>query len=85
MVTKGNAIDDKILRTSRLVTKPQHNLDKHGLETNIENVDKRITSVSELVKKTDNNTKNKKTRYFVLLVYLLLLLKSYKSYKTYLD
>ena len=57
MVTKGNAIDDNILRTSRLVTKPQHNLDKHGLETNIEDVDKRITSICELVKKTDNNTK----------------------------
>ena len=32
-------------------------MDKHGLETNIEDADKSMTSISELVKKTDNNTK----------------------------
>ena len=49
MVIKANYVDTKIPSTSGLITKTQHNLDKQGLQKNIEGVDKKIPNTSGLV------------------------------------
>ena len=43
LVTKVNVADDKVLRTYGIVTKIQHDIDKHDLENKIEGVYKEDT------------------------------------------
>lgn len=57
LVTKTKAIDTKISRTGRLVTKTRFDLHKQGFEKNIEDADRKIPKASGLVKKIHCNTK----------------------------
>ena len=58
LVINANAVDTKILSTTRLVTKTQYHSEKHGIRKKIANVNKKIPNVvtSGLVKKTGYNT-----------------------------
>ena len=71
MVTKVNAIDNKIPSTSGLVTKIQFDSDKLGLVKQLEDVDKKMPNTSELVLKTLFTTQKLqrlKIRYQILLI-----------------
>ena len=50
---KVNAIDTKLLSTSKLVAKTQDDSDKQNLEKKIEHVYKNIYNTGKLKKKTD--------------------------------
>ena len=52
LVTKVNTIDTKLPSTRGLVSKPQYDSDKQGLEKEIEDVNRKILNNSELIKKT---------------------------------
>ena len=52
LVIKVNSIDTKISSTSVLITKTKYDSDKQGLEKKTEDVDKRMSNTSGLVKKT---------------------------------
>ena len=54
LVIKVNAIDTKIPSTIGLITKAHYDSDKHGLQKNIDDVDKKIPNTSGLKHK---NTK----------------------------
>ena len=45
-LSKSMLLKLKIPSTSGLVTKTQYDLDKHGLQKNIEDIDKNITNAS---------------------------------------
>ena len=57
MVINFNANDTKIPSNRGLVTEPQYDSDKQGLENNIEDVYKKIPNTNGLVQKTKHNTK----------------------------
>ena len=57
LAIKVNAVDTKIPRASRLITKTRYDSDKEDLEKNIKDVDKKIPSTSGRVKKNNYNTK----------------------------
>ena len=56
LITKVNALDNKIPSTSELVSRTQYHSEKQNLGKKIEDVDKKIPNTSKLVKKTDSNT-----------------------------
>ena len=57
VVIKVKAVDTKIPSTYGLVTKTRYDLDKHGLEKKIEDIDKNITNATGLDKNAYYNTK----------------------------
>ena len=52
LVNAVNGVD-----VSEIVLKTQYNTDKSGLKKKIDNASKKISDTSELIKKTDHNTK----------------------------
>ena len=64
LVTKVNAIDTKIPRTSELVTKTQSDSDKQSLLEKIKDVGKKTYNTNGVVRKTHYKTRK---RYLKLL------------------